>query len=259
MVPIREYLCPTSKYSIKCSYTMTPGFIVIHNTANKASAINEVKYMLGNNNYVSYHFAVDDKEAVQALPLTRNGWHTGDGDIGRGNRRGIGIEICYSWHEDEATWKREYKSKFEKAQENAAELTAYLLHEYGWGMDPSRIKKHEDFSGKHCPHRTLDDYGWTYFINLVKAKYKAMYEEKEESMTAAEKKEFDALKAEIKALKTNHKTYDTVDSCPEYARDSVKRLIDNGYLKGNDNGKLALTNDMIRLIVILDRSGAFGK
>ena len=32
-----------------------------------------------NNNYeTSFHYAVDDKEIVQGLPLDRNGWHSSD-------------------------------------------------------------------------------------------------------------------------------------------------------------------------------------
>ena len=51
--------------------------------------------MISNNYQTSFHFAVDDKEVVQGLPLDRNGWHAGDGN-GKGNREGIAIEICYS-------------------------------------------------------------------------------------------------------------------------------------------------------------------
>ena len=42
--------CPSSKYSIKSPYSMTPQYITIHNTANDASARNEVSYMNSNNN-----------------------------------------------------------------------------------------------------------------------------------------------------------------------------------------------------------------
>ncbi len=42
-----------------------------------------------------FHIAVDDKEAVQGIPLERNAWHCGDGG-GNGNRKSIGVEICYS-------------------------------------------------------------------------------------------------------------------------------------------------------------------
>lgn len=163
----REVKLASSKYSIKCPYSMDAKYIVIHNTANDASAANEIAYMQRNNNKVSFHIAVDDIEAVQGLPLNRNAWHAGDGN-GDGNRKGIGIEICYS---------KSGGNRFETAQENAAHLTASLLSVYGW--DISRVKKHQDFSGKHCPHRTLDDYGWNYFIGRVK--YYMNY--KEEAIT----------------------------------------------------------------------------
>src|SRR5690606_16316442 len=52
-------------------------------------------------------------------------------------------------------------------EDNAAALIAQLLKERGWGVD--RVKKHQDFSGKYCPHRTLD-LGWDRFINKIKSK-----------------------------------------------------------------------------------------
>ncbi|MBR6524101.1 MAG: N-acetylmuramoyl-L-alanine amidase [Clostridia bacterium] len=144
------------KWSIKCPYTMVPEFIVVHNTANDASAKNEVAYMKSNSNSTSYHFAIDDIEVRQAIPLYRNAWHAGDGSVGNGNRFGIGIEICYSKSGGE---------RFNKAENNAAQFIAKLLKEYGWGIE--HVKKHQDFSGKYCPHRTLD-LGWDRFIEKVK-------------------------------------------------------------------------------------------
>lgn len=156
MVPIKQMLVSADKYSVKCPYSMTPEGITIHNTANNASAENEIKYMIGNNKQVSYHYAVDDKEIIQGILENRNAWHAGDGN-GNGNRKTIGVEICYSTGD---------KAKFEKAQENAAEFVAYKLKEYGWDTD--KVYTHKHWSGKHCPHRTLDEYGWEYFIDLVK-------------------------------------------------------------------------------------------
>ena len=149
-------LVSQSKYSIKCPYSMTPEFVVVHNTANDASAQNEVKYMISNNNQVSFHFAVDDKEIVQGLPLDRNAWACGDGANGKGNRKGIQIEICYS---------KNGGIRFENAEKNAAKFIAQLLKERGWGVD--KVKKHQDFSNKYCPHRTLDK-GWASFVNMIK-------------------------------------------------------------------------------------------
>jgi N-acetylmuramoyl-L-alanine amidase CwlA len=157
MVEIIKNLVSKEKYDIKCPYKMEPEYISVHNTANDASARNEIAYMTKNNNEVSFHIAVDDKEAVQGLPLDRNGWHCGDGN-GNGNRKSIGIEICYS---------KSGGSRFEKAEKNAAELIAYLLKQRGWGID--RVKKHQDWSNKYCPHRTLD-MGWNRFIKMIEAK-----------------------------------------------------------------------------------------
>jgi len=95
MVPIIKNLVSTSKYNIKCPYTMTPTRIVVHNTANDASAANEINYMINNSNEVSFHYAVDDKQIVQGVPTNRNTWNAGDGS-GKGNRESISIEICYS-------------------------------------------------------------------------------------------------------------------------------------------------------------------
>jgi N-acetylmuramoyl-L-alanine amidase CwlA len=154
---IKQYLVPPEKYALKCPNAMSPIGICVHNTANDAPAKNEITYMVNNANQTSFHIAVDDVEAWQGLPLDRNGWHAGDGN-GEGNRKHIGIEICYSKSGGE---------KFTKAEENAAEVIAQLLKQFGWGVE--RVKKHQDFSGKYCPHRTLD-LGWDRFINKVRAK-----------------------------------------------------------------------------------------
>lgn len=152
---IVKNLVSESKYKIKCPNKMTATRIVVHNTANDATAQNEVSYMIGNNKEVSFHFAVDDKEIVQGIPLDRNAWHAGDGN-GKGNREGIAIEICYSKSGGE---------KWLKAVDNTAQFIAELLKERNWGID--KVTKHADYSGKHCPHRILDEYGWDNFLNLV--------------------------------------------------------------------------------------------
>lgn len=155
---IKKIPMPQSKYSIKCPYVMNPTRIVIHNTANDASAENEIKYMQSNDIQRSFHFAVDDKQAVQGIDMWRNAWHAGDGPNGTGNRQGISIEICYS---------KSGGTRFTKAEKNAAELTARLLIDFGWGLD--KVTKHQDYSNKYCPHRTLD-LGWDRFLNMVNDK-----------------------------------------------------------------------------------------
>lgn len=153
---IVRMMVPESKYEIKCPYEMNPEFIIIHNTYNDASAINEISYMIGNNRKVSFHCAIDDYRIVQGIPFNRNSWNATDGRNGEGNRKGISLEICYS---------KSGGQRFIEAERLAAEYTAYLLKKYGWGIE--KVKKHNDFyPSKGCPNKTLD-LGWQRFLNMV--------------------------------------------------------------------------------------------
>ena len=156
MYIIKQNLVASENYSVKCPHSMTAEFIVVHNTANDATAENEVAYMIRNKNQVSFHYAVDDQEVVQGVPINRNTWHAGDGN-GEGNRKGISIEICYS---------KSGGTRFDQAEKNAAHFIANLLRERGWGIE--KVKKHQDFRNKYCPHRTLDK-GWNGFIQMIKS------------------------------------------------------------------------------------------
>lgn len=155
MMNIVKNLVSTSLYYCKCPYSMNPTRIVVHNTANDASARNEIQYMINNRNEVSFHYAVDDKEIVQGIPENRNAWHAGDGGNGVGNRQGIAIEICYS---------KSGGARFDAAEALAAKFIASKLKEKGWGID--KVTKHQDYSNKYCPHRTLDK-GWQRFLNMI--------------------------------------------------------------------------------------------
>lgn len=56
----------------------------------------------------------------------------------------------------------------------------------------------------------------------------------------------------------NEMRYNTVKECPSWAQATIQKLINKGYLTGNGDG-LNLSEDMVRLLVILDRAGVFGK
>ena len=157
MVPIVKMIVPSSRCYLKCPYEMTPTRIVVHNTANDASARNEITYMTNNDYETSFHYAVDDKEIVQGIEENRNGWHASDGN-GKGNREGIAIEICYSLSGGE---------RFIKAEKNAVDLIVDILNRYNWNID--KVTKHGDYTNKYCPHRTLD-MGWDRFLNMIKEK-----------------------------------------------------------------------------------------
>ncbi len=212
---ITKMLCQPNKYPVKCPYAMKADYITIHNTANDASAMSEVSYMINNKNEVSYHFAVDDTSAVQGIPLERNTWNAGDGN-GKGNRASISIEICYSKSGGE---------RFLKAEQNAAYLTASLLKERGWGMD--RVKKHQDWSGKYCPHRTLD-LGWQRFLDMVQA----YLDNGEESI----KKESPIVNVEYAVMLEGGRILPPVTNLSDYAGLENHKII--GFMAKADRGHL---------------------
>ena len=237
MIPIKKNLVSSSKYKIKCPYSMTPTRIVIHNTGGDASAASEIKYMIGNNDEVSYHYAVDDKEAVQGVLENRNTWNANDGN-GKGNRQGIAIEICYS---------KSGGDRFIKAEKNAAILTAYLLKKYGWGI--AQVTKHQDYSGKYCPHRTLN-MGWQRFLNMVSAELAKLKGELTMAQYEELKKTLDSINKTLKALKKDFDAHIAAETaratakCPDWGKKPLQNAINTGVVKGD--GKTKATPDNVR-------------
>lgn len=137
--------------------------ITIHNTGNPtSSARNERNWLTNpsNDRTASFHIVVDEREAIECIPLNEVAWHAGDGGNGPGNRTSIGIEICES-------------GDYAKTLDNVAVLVARMLKERGWGVD--RLRRHFDWSGKICPRLMYDNgrwTGWTAFCNMVEYKLK---------------------------------------------------------------------------------------
>ena len=61
----------------------------------------------------------------------------------------------------------------------------------------------------------------------------------------------------MEETKTMEKIYNWTEEVPEWARPTVQKLLDKGYLKGNDKGELELTYSMLKLLVINDRAGLY--
>ena len=154
---ITNVICPENKYSIKCPDVTSKDGICVHNSANDASAMSEVSYMLGRPDKVSFHVAVDNYRVVTGLPFDRSCYAAGDGRSGKGTAHKINIQIRYSKSGGE---------RFEESEDLCASYVAYLLKQYNWGID--KVSKHQDYSGKYCPHRTLD-MGWQRFLNKIKS------------------------------------------------------------------------------------------
>ncbi len=143
---IVDHIPRTTPCNRRPGLAMSPQYITIHSTGNPSStARNERAWLTNPSNKVtaSWHIVVDEKEAIEAIPLNEVAWHAGDGS-GQGNRASIGIEMCESGNRV-------------KTLENAVKLTAKLLKERGWGVD--RLRRHHDWSGKICP-RILQPNNW---------------------------------------------------------------------------------------------------
>jgi len=135
---------------------MAPSTLTIHNTGNPTStAANERAWLTNpsNSRTASYHIVVDEREAIEVLPLNEVGWHAGDGSGAKsGNRTSIGIEICES-------------GNYEKTLANAVTLVAKMLYERGW--DTSKLRRHYDWSGKNCPRLMNVDGKWSGWVSFV--------------------------------------------------------------------------------------------
>lgn len=158
---IKDHI-PASK-SKRPKTRIIPRYITIHSTGNaNSTARNERDWLTNpsNNRSASWHICVDEKEAIEAIPLNEVAYHSG---TAQGNNSSISIEICESGNR-------------EKTLRNAVELTAKLLKERGWGVD--RLKRHYNWSGKNCPRiMSANNWaGWKSFVAQVKKELENMEE-----------------------------------------------------------------------------------
>jgi N-acetylmuramoyl-L-alanine amidase len=127
--------------------------ITVHNTGNPTSyAAGERNWLANeaNTTYASFHIVVDETQSIECIPLDETAYHCANS---YGNAHSIGIEICETGNQDIVI-------------DNAATLIAKMLIEHGWGID--KVKKHQDWSGKYCPHLLIPKWDW--FIRLIQSK-----------------------------------------------------------------------------------------
>lgn len=76
----------------------------------------------------------------------------------------------------------------------------------------------------------------------------------EEDLTVTQ---YEELKKEIQNL--TPMIYDYIDgNMPAWAKPTIQKLKDNGYLLGDEHGRLGLTIEMIRMFVVMDKAKIFG-
>lgn len=144
------------------TYAGTNGrkYITIHETANTSRGANAQAHAnLQTNGFTaSWHWTVDDNQAIQSFPHTVRCWHAGDGK-GAGNYDSIGIEICVNSDGD-----------YRKAVANAAALVAKIMADEG--IPIANVVQHNRWSGKNCPANLRSGakgVKWAEFIDTVRS------------------------------------------------------------------------------------------
>ena len=175
-VNLRADMVPRGRHGRKVVRPMRPRYITIHSTQNyradanqhsvalKRGALRSPKTKTGNRiGYLIWHFTVDDREAIQHMPISEQGEHA---DFhGPGNRLSIGIEMC------------EHRGSSRRATiERTAKLTAILMKKQGIPLRHVVPHYHWPRKGrnpanKNCPHFLLDNgkpgKKWRWFLGRV--------------------------------------------------------------------------------------------
>lgn len=158
--PVRQMFVPAARYGRRIEFPLRPAYITIHSTGNRnATALQHAIGMQrgafrgrskwNRTGYLTWHFTVDDRMAIQHLPLNIQGEHA-DHD-GPGNWRSIAIEIC------------EFRNptRQQAAIDRAARLTAWLIGEFDIPL--GRVVPHYHWPQRHfrnhqkaCPRILLD-------------------------------------------------------------------------------------------------------
>lgn len=113
------------------------------------------------------------------------------------------------------------------------------------GDKTGNLTMHRYFQPTACPGEYLAR-RFGAIADAVNAKLRG-----EEPMTAEEKRAFETLEKQAGA------TVDTVEQAPAWAKETLKKLTTRGILQG-DGTSLRLSEQMVRMLVILDRAGIFG-
>ncbi len=228
-------------------------WIVIHFTAGKGdTAKNNADYFARTPKLnASAHFFVDENEIWQTVNLANTAWHCGS-ETGYyynscRNVNSIGIEMCSDWKNGEYVITME-------TQKRTVKLVQWLMEQYG--IDINHVCMHYHVTHKYCPEPFVKHYEqWTNFLNMVKG-VEDLNKAETTAIAQTEAKKVAGNVAEEVYAKYN-KVYDSIASVPDWGKDTIKKLVGKGYLKGNGKG-LDLSEDLLRVLVINDRAGMYG-
>ena len=275
--------CNMANY--RAGRTQPVRYIVMHYTANNGdTAKNNCDYYhrVGGLQ-ASAHYFVDEHGAMQSVREGDTAWHCGaraywHPECRNGNS--IGIEMCSRKRADGSYYI------LPETVANAAALAKDIMQRYG--IDTEHVVRHYDVTGKRCPMPWVDDPAqWTAFKDMLKQndndeeedvmRYNSINEVPDWARGTIEEMMNEGLIAGTgggnldlstdmvrmfyvmkRMADANHKTYGRVVDgkvmdVPAWALDSLQALVDKGVLAGVGDGKLDLSMDMLRTLVVCQR------
>lgn len=257
-------------------------YIVMHYTANNGdTARNNCDYYhrVGGLQ-ASAHYFVDEYGVMQSVHEDDTAWHCGARAYWHPecrNANSIGIEMCSRKRADGS-----YYIKPETVA-NAAALAREIMQRYG--IDTDHVLRHYDVTGKRCPMPWVDDPAqWDAFKASLAPEENT--DEEEEDMTRYNTIEDvpDWAQDTVRALMdagalqgdehgcidlsrdmvrgmvigkryadARSPRYATIDDVPGWAREETQKLVERGALKGDAHGKLNVSMDMLRTMIVCQR------
>lgn len=272
--------CDPSNY--RAGRTQPVRYIVMHYTANNGdTARNNCDYYhrVGGLQ-ASAHYFCDEYGAMQSVLECDTAWHCGARAYWHPecrNANSIGIEMCSRKRADGSYYI------LPETVANAAALAREIMQRYG--IDTEHVVRHYDVTGKRCPMPWVDDPAqWTAFLATLMPEHPN--EEEEGPMTRYNKIDdvpdwaqdtvralvdagalggvgggnLDLSMDMIRGLVVGTKyaaacnpRYETIKDMPDWAQEGVQRLVERGALKGDADGNLNVTMDMLRTMIVCQR------
>jgi len=216
---------------------LTPQGIMLHSVgcAQPSAAVfarSFNQYQPGGASVCVHAFAQADGTVYQLLPWEMRGWHCG----GAANATHIGVEMT---EPSAGMTYAEAAEQIAGTYRTAVELFAALCKQYG--LDPAQdgvIIGHAEGHRRGVASNHADP-------ELLWRTYDMGY-----TMDGFRRDVAEAMAAKNTDEEDSMVRYNSIDDVPGWAQDTVRALMDAGALQGDDQGRLDLSLDMIRGIVI---------
>ena len=277
--------CDPSNY--RAGRTQPVRYIVMHYTANNGdTARNNCDYYhrVGGLQ-ASAHYFCDEYGVMQSVREGDTAWHCG-AEAGRRywhpecrNGNSIGIEMCSRKRADGSYYI------LPETVANAATLAKDIMQRYG--IDTDHVLRHYDVTGKRCPMPWVDDPAqWAAFLAMLTPENTTTDEEDEDDMVRYNTIEevpswaqdtvralmdagalggvgggnldlsMDMIRGFVVGIKyaaACNPRYETIKDMPDWAQAGMQRLVERGALAGTGGGKLDLSLDMLRTMIVCQR------